>query len=84
MTTQEMINILRGKVLLESQEEIQIRLNEIADALERTVKERDAAVEDLRKHRSCRDCLFSGEDCVRCISFGASAWEWRGVKDETV
>ena len=45
MTYSEMLEILRGKVLDESPEEIQQRLNEIADAIEQIVRERDAAVE---------------------------------------
>ena len=36
MTKTEMIEILRGKVLTESPEEIQTRLNEIADELEQS------------------------------------------------
>ena len=38
MTKTEMLEILRGKVLPESPEEIQARLNEIADELEQSEK----------------------------------------------
>ena len=38
MTKTEMLEILRGKVLQESPEEIQARLNEIADELEQSEK----------------------------------------------
>ena len=49
MTKTEMIEILRGKVLTESPEEIQARLNEIADELEQS--ERVVRCKDCRYFR---------------------------------
>lgn len=89
MTYNEMLEILRGKVLHESAEATQQRLNEIADALERAIRERDAAVADLEKFAGCRVC--SREDieycigCTHCFSDGKyglwKKWEWRGVQE---
>lgn len=49
MTKTEMLEILRGKVLTESPEEIQARLNEIADELEQS--ERVVRCKDCRYFR---------------------------------
>ena len=92
MTNEEMLEILRGKVLYESPEEIQQRLNEIADAFEQLVRERDAAVADLKvleRYAYCPVCKhfalhYSDEPCKSCRSGLGSEdnWEWRGVQDE--
>ena len=89
MTNEEMLEILRGKVLYESPAEIQQRLNEIADAIERLVRERDAALEDLKQYAYCPVCKHfklktSDEPCKSCKNNHGTVnkWEWRGVKDE--
>lgn len=95
MTYEEMIEILRGKVIHETKEEIQQRLNEIADAFEQLVtkchtleRERDAAVSDIPER--CATCKHAGlkktdSPCDRCFKYGTgkrSHWKWRGVQDE--
>ena len=79
MSNEEMLEILRGKVLYESPEVIQQRLNEIADAIEQLVRERDAAVADCKLSAICASCKHRGDDewCDR-----GCRWEWRGVQDE--
>ena len=89
MTNEEMLEILRGKVLHESAEETQQRLNEIADAMEQIVRERDAAVESLKSKYECVDCKWwnvktqdCDDLCHECCNFNELHWEWRGVQDE--
>ena len=50
MTKTEMLDVLRGKVLQESPEEIQARLNEIADELEQS-----------ERVVRCKDCRYWGD-----------------------
>lgn len=54
-------------------------------------KERDAAVEDLRKHRKYKcDCCHYGDkqsrfpctDCQSPISTYGDGWKWRGPKED--
>lgn len=88
MDYNEMLEILRGKVLHESAEETQQRLNEIADAMERLIRERDEAVNELKQFAFCPVCKHYGipateNPCKPCI-FGSGwkdKWEWRGVQD---
>lgn len=57
-----------------------------ADAIEQLVKERDAAIADLRCQSACWNCTKNGKDChanmpkeqpnVMCGDF-----EWRGVQE---
>lgn len=86
MCYDEMLEILRGKVLYESPAEIQQRLNEIADALEQLVRERDAAVADLKELADCDYCKYGkGDDCEDTLHDYCTVgedWEWRGVQDE--
>ena len=69
------------------------RYNDAADALEKMEaenaqlrRERDAAVADLERVRSCTVCKYCDslrlpipEVCQRCTH--ASNWEWRGVQE---
>lgn len=90
MTYSEMLEILRGKVIHETKEEIQQRLNEIADTMEQLIRERDAAIKDCSLFDECFTCkhanVFSDtEPCKSCVHLegGTSPnWEWRGVQDE--
>lgn len=53
-----------------------------ADAIERLVKERDAAIKDLKHDGNCRCCkeidICGGLSHGYC---GGLGWEWRGVKE---
>ena len=57
------------------------------DAIEQLIKERDAAVEDLKEGSFCMNCkhLVSTKEekpCRHCSSLtggGEDNWEWRGV-----
>lgn len=61
----------------------------IVSALEGLLKERDAAVEDLRMlgqhgENTCCVCLYrnqgdGGEKCIGCLI--EDKWEWRGVQE---
>lgn len=65
------------------------KLDEIADAIEQLVRERDAAVADLREWSTCVTCANSianngvGSRCefVNKCFHGTNCWEWRGVQD---
>lgn len=59
--------------------------------LEQVKAERDAAVEDLRKHRKYKcDCCYYADkqsrfpctDCQSPISTYGDGWKWRGIKAE--
>lgn len=54
---------------------------EAADAIEQLVKERDAAVDDLKSAMPCKACkhLTDLGYCERC--YLERHWEWRGVKE---
>ena len=88
MDYNEMLEILRGKVLYESAEATQQRLNEIADAMERLVRERDAVMDYIKNYEVCGACKHSDEPltyspCQSC-RYGtgeADNWEWRGVQE---
>lgn len=90
MTYEEMLEILRGKVLIgEDIATIQQRLNEIADVFEQTIRERDAAVEDIpRNCPSCKNSYLNNQDMEGICKYAevcdihGSKWEWRGVQDE--
>lgn len=87
MTYEEMLEILRGKVLYESAEETQQRLNEIADAMWKLICERDVAIDDLRE-MNCETCdhrfvIVTDEPCQSCkdgLGYKDN-WEWRGVQE---
>lgn len=61
-------------------------LEKASDAIEQLVKERDAAIADLRYQSACWNCTKNGKDChanmpmeqpnVMCGGF-----EWRGVQE---
>lgn len=87
MTIPEMTAILRGDVkFYDSPEDVQSKLNEIADELERLRAERDAAVTDLRIRGGCEYCKhYTGEyqESGICSKCGwDSKWEWRGVQHD--
>lgn len=58
-------------------------LTNAVDAIEQLVRERDAAVADLNKARSCITCKSDSLDfCEGCDSWRSKCnWEWRGVQE---
>ncbi len=52
-------------------------------AIEQLVRERDAAVEDLKVNANCTNCKYlNGEGyCVANWCYNGEAWEWRGVQE---
>lgn len=51
---------------------------------DKAIKERDAAVEDLKDHgRNCKTCLHGGRGKNDCLDREEvpCKWEWRGVMD---
>ena len=69
---------------------LNIMLTQTQTVLETRTRERDAAVEDLRKLKTCKNCVgyaeFLKEDgnidrCMECDE--RSNWQWRGVKEES-
>ena len=63
MNKTEMLEILRGKVLQESPEEIQSRLNEIADELEQS-----------ERVVRCMDCKWGHDESLRCTMSDRDDW----------
>lgn len=61
-----------------------------ADAIEQLIKERDAAVADLKEGGFCMTCkhLVSTQEeklCMHCSILtggGEDNWEWRGVQED--
>lgn len=58
-----------------------------ADAIEQLVKERDAAIANLKSIRACRFCknepiLLTNEPCNSCAFDNESKFEWCGVQEE--
>lgn len=56
-----------------------------ADAIEQLVKERDAAIADLKDHgRNCKTCLHGRRGKNDCLDREEvpCKWEWRGVKED--
>lgn len=53
-----------------------------ADIIEQLVKERDAAVADLKNNRVCTVCVFGNDDtlfpCEDCCAYTDNYFEWRG------
>lgn len=47
-----------------------------ADAIEQLVKERDAAIADLKELSFCTYCKSAGTNCSACRG---EHWEWRGA-----
>lgn len=92
MTYFEMLEILRGKVLIgEDIATIQQRFNEIADAMERLILERDMAIDDLREMNceTCETCehkfvRISDEPCKSCrYGWGwDNNWKWGGLQHD--
>ena len=75
MTKTEMLDILRGKVLQESPEEIQVRLNEIADELERSERvvrcgECKWSIKDIGKYPRCMMNRDINGDCRMVSEYG--------------
>ena len=61
-------------------------LREAADAIEQLVKERDAAIVDLKDHgRNCKTCLHGRRGKNDCLDREEvpCKWEWRGVQKES-
>lgn len=53
------------------------------DAIEQLVKERDAAIADLKESADCQFCKFYDAEEVDCIAKNCRCgeeWEWRGVQ----
>lgn len=68
-------------------------LDKAAEAIERLIAERDAALADLADARSCKTCKYACDtrDCSSCKSktckcrechLDKNAWEWRGAPEE--
>lgn len=91
--------VKNGSVYAAIQEELKITQEEnqslkdvneqMRDELEKVTAERDAAVEDLRKHRKykCDCCYYADKQsrfpCTECqspISTYGDGWKWRGLK----
>lgn len=63
-------------------------LNTAADAIEQLVKERDAAVADMKEFKLCEACKHFGGypmniPCRECSLDAGNNFEWRGITDET-
>lgn len=82
--------IFREKTATYGVGEINIRsmATECKQAIEQLVKERDAAVADLKENRVCTVCVFGNDDalfpCDDCCSYTDSynCFEWRGVQED--
>lgn len=65
---------------------IEVMLRDLADALEQTIRERDAAIADLKYIASCVHCRKSWfnngetETCPEPCGLNGENWEWRGVQ----
>lgn len=59
---------------------------EAADAIEQLVRERDAAVADLKTISSCHSCIHKKEKYEMCLECARSStskrWQWRGAEVE--
>lgn len=59
----------------------------IAETIGKVIKERDAAIADLRKTASCLVCKHFGENGITCDALNQclygehDVWEWRGVRE---
>ena len=71
--------------------ELALEVSKLRADLARVAAERDAAVEDLRKHRKhkCDCCYYADKqsrfpcsDCQSPISTYGDGWKWRGIKKE--
>lgn len=92
MTNDEMLEVLRVKVQSDEPEFLKKRITEMAVIIEQLVRERDAAVKDLKemeRYAYCPVCKhhklhYTDEPCKSCRSgLGfEDNWEWRGVQDE--
>lgn len=64
-------------------------LRDVIDVIERLVRERDAAIKDLKQFLDCDVCKNNNDECLNnglCkeCSVGKSTrkhWEWRGVQE---
>lgn len=70
------------------QKELADLLEKAVDAIEQLVKERDAAVEDLKKNNKCCICKHKKENIQDCQHYSSCGlvyihFEWRGIQDET-
>lgn len=85
--------IFREKTAIYGVGEINIRsmATELKQVIEQLVKERDAAVKDLKNIRACRFCkneqvLIDNEPCNSCLLFQEGThinnFEWRGVQED--
>lgn len=70
---------------------LQTENKKLRDELESVRAERNAAVEDLRKHRKykCDCCYYADKQsrfpCTECqspISTYGDGWKWRGIKED--
>ncbi len=66
-------------------------IEKAADAIEQLVKERDAAVADLKNIRACKFCKnlsqhIDKEPCNSCLLYvrgrDTNNFEWRGVQED--
>lgn len=84
----ELINKARLYRKLEHSSIVLSVYDEMADAIEQLVKERDAAVADLKEYCDCDVCKNNNDECLNSglckeCSVGKSTrhhWEWRGVQ----
>ena len=67
--------------LIVKNNDLQNGLVQAAEAIEQLVKERNAAVDDLKEAMPCRACKYLAvlEYCKNCYS--ENHWEWRGVQE---
>lgn len=65
---------------------IDIMIRDLADAIEQLVRERNAALADLKELADCDYCKYGkGNDCEDTLHDYCTVgedWEWRGVQDE--
>lgn len=81
----ELIEILRDETFCGKLDYIE----DASDAIEQLVKERDAAIADLKEYASCDYCKHSNAECEEYWNIGecglhglcsGEKFEWRGVQ----
>ena len=81
----ELIDSLRICVKYKKAAEALCNAEFAADAIEQLVKERDAAIADLKDHgRNCKTCLHGGRGKNDCLDREEvpCKWEWSGVQED--
>ena len=82
----ELIAELRTHILAPPRQTTTIE-QQAADAIVQLIKERDAAIADLRKTASCLVCKHFGENGITCDALNQclygehDVWEWRGLQE---